>query len=60
MLRGDLASVTQHVKEMVLAGVLSPDEGRALLNRNPRQGGSEFYIPANIVGNNNMPKNDTN
>ena len=53
MLRGDLASQTQHIKEMVLSGVLSPDEGRALLNRNPRPGGNEFYKPANIIGKNN-------
>lgn len=52
LLRGDLASITQHIKEMVLSGVMSPDEGRALLNRNPRPGGDKFYIPANIVGNN--------
>jgi len=51
LLRGDLASVTAHIKEMVLSGVLCPDEGRALLNRNPRPGGSEFYTPANIIGN---------
>lgn len=57
MLRGDLASVTQHIKEMVLSGVLSPDEGRALLNRNPRQGGNEFYTPANIVGKDNIQNN---
>jgi HK97 family phage portal protein len=57
MLRGDLASVTQHVKEMVLSGVLSPDEGRGLLNRNPRPGGAEFYTPANIVGNTNTNSN---
>lgn len=50
MLRGDLASQTQHIKEMVQIGVLSPDEGRALLNRNPRPGGADFYEPANITG----------
>jgi HK97 family phage portal protein len=59
LLRGDLASVTQHIKEMVLAGVMSPDEGRGLLNRNPRPGGDEFYTPANIVGNTNT-QNDAN
>jgi HK97 family phage portal protein len=57
LLRGDLASVTQHIKEMVFAGVLCPDEGRALLNKNPRPGGSEFYTPANIVGNQNTQNN---
>lgn len=57
LLRGDLASVTQHIKEMVLSGVLCPDEGRALLNKNPRPGGAEFYTPANIIGNNNIQDN---
>lgn len=60
LLRGDLASVTAHIKEMVLSGVLSPDEGRGLLNRNPRPGGAEFYTPANIVGKNNNLTNGTN
>lgn len=59
MLRGDLASVTSHIKEMVQIGVISPDEGRALLNRNPRAGGSEFYKPANIVGNDKTENNAT-
>jgi HK97 family phage portal protein len=54
LLRGDLASVTNHIKEMVQIGVLNPDEGRGLINRNPRPGGSEFYTPANIVGNANI------
>jgi phage portal protein BeeE len=53
LLRGDLSTVTSHIKEMVLSGVMSPDEGRALLNRNPRPGGDEFYTPANIIGNTN-------
>jgi HK97 family phage portal protein len=53
LLRGDLASVTNHIKEMVLSGVICPDEGRSLLNKNPRPGGSEYYTPANIVGNQN-------
>ncbi|RPJ55595.1 MAG: phage portal protein, partial [Dehalococcoidia bacterium] len=57
LLRGDLASVTAHIKEMVLTGVYNPDEGRALLNKNPRPGGSEYYTPANIVGKNNNQSN---
>jgi len=60
LLRGDLASVTSHIKEMVLSGVLSPDEGRALLNKNPRPGGDQFYTPANIIGNNNSQQNVNN
>jgi HK97 family phage portal protein len=58
LLRGDLASVTQHIKEMVQVGVMSPNEGRALINKNPRPGGDEFYTPANIVGNINTSKDD--
>jgi len=59
MTRGDLASITSHIKEMVLSGVLSPDEGRGLLNRNPLPNGrgAETLIPANIVGNNNAQAN---
>jgi HK97 family phage portal protein len=57
LLRGDLASVTSHIKEMVLSGVLNPDEGRSLLNRNPRPGGDKYYTPANIVGNTNTDPN---
>ena len=60
MLRGDLASITQHIREMVVSGVLCPDEGRGLLNRNPRPDGTggKFYTPANIVGNENAKSNE--
>jgi HK97 family phage portal protein len=57
LMRGDLASVTSHIKEMVQVGVLNPDEGRGLLNRNPRPGGDVYYTPANIVGNTNTQEN---
>jgi phage portal protein BeeE len=60
LLRGDLSTVTAHIKEMVLSGVLNPDEGRGLLNRNPRPGGSEFYTPANIIGKDNAQNNQQN
>jgi HK97 family phage portal protein len=53
MLRGDLASVTAHIKDMVPIGVLSPNEGRRLINQNPREGGDEYYKPANITGKEN-------
>lgn len=59
MLRGDLATLTQHIKEMVLSGVLNPDEGRSMLNRNPRPDGDKYYTPANIVGNTNTQNNAT-
>jgi HK97 family phage portal protein len=57
MLRGDLATVTAHIKEMVLSGVITPNEGRRLLNLNPIVGGDDRYIPANIIGNNNNQQN---
>jgi HK97 family phage portal protein len=64
MLRGDLASVTAHIKDMVPLGVLSPNEARNLINKNPRDGGDEYYKPANIIGKdnaqNNINKNATN
>ena len=52
LLRGDLASVTSHIREMVVSGVMSPDEGRGLLNRNERADGrgGQYYDPANITG----------
>lgn len=50
LLRGDLASVTQHIKEMVYAGVMSRNEGRNLLNMNPLAGLDDPLTPANIVG----------
>lgn len=52
LLRGDLASITSHIERMVQLGVITVDEGRALLNRNPYPdgSGSKPYRPANIVG----------
>lgn len=50
MLRGDLASVTSHIKEMYQCGVINKDEARALLNRNSVPGGDQFLNPANITG----------
>ena len=58
LLRGDLATQTQHIREMVLAGVMSRNEGRSILNLNPVPGGDELYTPANIVGKNNTPQDD--
>jgi HK97 family phage portal protein len=50
LLRGDLASITQHIKEMVYSGVMTRNEGRRLLNMNPVAGGDDLLLPANIVG----------
>lgn len=52
MLRGDLAAQTTHIKEMVQLGVMTVNEGRAILNMNPLPGGDVPYKPANIVGKN--------
>jgi HK97 family phage portal protein len=57
LLRGDLASVTNHIKEMYQSGVINKDEARALLNRNSVAGGSEFLTPANITGKTNNDGN---
>ena len=53
MTRGDLASITSHIKEMYISGLISKDEGRALLNRNTVPGGDQFLNPANITGKQN-------
>lgn len=60
MLRGDLAAQTTHIKEMVLSGVMTRNEGRRILNLNPITGGDELFVPANIVGNNNNLNNGQN
>jgi HK97 family phage portal protein len=57
MTRGDLASITTHIKEMYLSGVINKDESRALINRNSVPGGEEFINPANITGKNNNQNN---
>lgn len=58
MLRGDLASLTNHIHQMVLDGVMTPNEGRRLLNLNPLPGGDVPYKPANIMGNDNATVNN--
>jgi len=58
LLRGDLAAVTNHVKEMVNGGVMTPNEGRSLLNLNPLEGCDVIRVPANIVGKDNTKKNE--
>jgi len=58
MLRGDLAAVTNHVKEMVNGGIMTPNEGRSLLNLNPMDGCDVIRVPANIVGKDNSKNNE--
>jgi HK97 family phage portal protein len=50
LLRGDLASLTNHIHTMVLVGVMKTNEGRGIINRNPLDGGDERYKPAHILG----------
>jgi len=52
LLRGDLATQTTHLREMVLSGIMVPNEARGILNLNPLPGLDKPYVPANIVGNN--------
>lgn len=52
LLRGDLAAQTNHLKEMVISGIMTPNEARALINLNPVPGADKLYVPANIIGNN--------
>lgn len=57
LLRGDLTSLTTHIHQMVIDGVLTPNEGRALLNKDPLPNGDVAYQPANITGNSNTQNN---
>lgn len=60
LLRGDLATLTTHIHQMVIDGVMTPNEGRSLLNRNPLPGKDEPYEPANITGNSGNSKTEDN
>jgi HK97 family phage portal protein len=57
LLRGDLTALTNHIHQMVIDGVLTPNEGRALLNKDPLEGKDVPYEPANITGNKNIQGN---
>ncbi|MRR23984.1 phage portal protein, partial [bacterium] len=57
LLRGDLATLTAHLKDMVTVGVLTRNEARGRLNLNPLDGLDTPLEPANITGNNNESKN---
>ena len=58
LLRGDLASLTAHLKEMVTVGVLTRNEARNKLNLNPLDGLDKPLEPANITGKNNESNNN--
>lgn len=49
--RGDMAARSTFIVNMVNAGVMTPNEGRAIENLQPIPGNDELRVPANIVGN---------
>jgi HK97 family phage portal protein len=51
LLRGDINARTAHYAKMVELGIYSPNEVRELEDRNPREGGDEYYKPMNLNGN---------
>ncbi len=50
--RGDMSARSAYIVAMVNAGVMTPNEGRAIENLQPVAGNDMLRIPANIVGNN--------
>jgi HK97 family phage portal protein len=49
MMRGDFAARTAGYSVLITAGVLSPNEARALEDLNPYEGGDEFRVPLNMA-----------
>jgi len=49
-LRGSMTETKDAVLGYVNGGILLPNEGRALLDLNPVEGGDKMRVPANIVG----------
>lgn len=49
LLRGDSAARATFHKEMFFVGAASPNDIRELEDLNPRDGGDEYYIPANMI-----------
>jgi HK97 family phage portal protein len=51
LLKGDPEKIANISKELVLAGIWTPNEVReSVYNKNKLEGGDERYVPANIVG----------
>jgi HK97 family phage portal protein len=59
LLRGDLATLTDHIVKLTNNGTMVRNEGRALLNLNPLPGLDTPLNPANITGKTNE-KTETN
>lgn len=54
-LRGDMNAQREYYKSMVLNGIWSPNEVRELQDRNPYEGGDEYWMPANMLPANESP-----
>lgn len=48
LLRGDPKERSEFYKQMILNGIMSPNEVRALENLNPRDNGDEYLTPLNM------------
>jgi phage portal protein BeeE len=55
LVRGDIKARAEHYVKMLQWGVLNPNEVRELEDRNPRDGGDDYYDPPNTAG---EPAND--
>lgn len=49
LLRGDLATRSDSYAKQISAGVLTPNEGRALEDRPPLPGGDRLFMPSNTL-----------
>ena len=56
LLRGDLKAQQAFNVSMMQWGVLSPNEVRGNIGRNPRDGGDIYYDPPNTAGGQNEPQ----
>jgi HK97 family phage portal protein len=48
-MRGDTASQTQHIREMINSAVYTPNMGLKFLGLNPYEGGNRRYIQLNMI-----------
>jgi HK97 family phage portal protein len=49
LIEADTATLIEALSKQVLSGILSPNEARELLNRNPQAGGDELLFPVNML-----------
>lgn len=57
LIRGDSAAVANFISRLVLNGVLTRNEGRAMIGFNPLPGLSEPLVPTNTTTNDALPAN---